>query len=159
IATYRSDELTRRHLLYQLLPTLVRESGADRLDLHALDGVAIRTLIATRYPLPDAETNRLTTYLHARTEGNALFVGELLRTLVEEGVVRHADRGWQLGELAGVAVPVLLRQVIDGRVGRLDDEAQHLLAVAAVLGQEVPFALWAAVAEVDEDAVLSVVEQ
>jgi DNA-binding CsgD family transcriptional regulator len=159
IATYRTDELTRRHPLYQLLPVLVRESGAERLHLRALDRAAIRTLLATRYPLPEAEVERLTTYLHARTEGNALFVGELLRTLVEEGVLRHVDGGWQLGELAGVAVPLLLRQVIDGRLGRIDEEAQRLLAVAAVIGQEVPFALWAVVAAVEEDAALTVVEQ
>jgi DNA-binding CsgD family transcriptional regulator len=159
LATYRSDELTRRHPLYQLLPTLVRESGADRLDLHALDHSAIRTLVATRSPLPDAETERLTTYLHTRTEGNALFVGELLRTLAEEGILRHVDGRWHLGDLTGIAVPLLLRQVIDGRVGRLDDEAQRVLAVAAVIGQEVPFALWAAVAAVEVDAALAVVEQ
>ena len=48
-------------------------------------------------------------------------------------------------------VPALLRQVIDGRLARLGEEAQRLLAVAAVIGQEVPLALWAAVAEADED--------
>src|SRR5262245_17430433 len=36
LATYRSDELTRRHPLYQLLPTLEREAHAARLDLRAL---------------------------------------------------------------------------------------------------------------------------
>jgi predicted ATPase len=33
LATYRSDELTRRHPLYQLLPLLAREARAARLDL------------------------------------------------------------------------------------------------------------------------------
>jgi DNA-binding CsgD family transcriptional regulator len=159
LATYRSDELTRRHPLYQLLPTLVRESGAERLDLRPLDRAAIRSLVATRYPLPDAETDRLADNLLARTEGNALFVVELLRALTEEGALRQEDGGWKLGDLAGVAVPMLLRQVIDGRLGRLDGEALHLLAVAAVIGQEVSFTLWAAVAEADEDTVLAVVEQ
>jgi DNA-binding CsgD family transcriptional regulator len=159
LATYRTDELTRRHPLYQLLPTLVRESGAERLDLHALDRAAIRALVATRYALQDAEIERLADYLHARTEGNALFVGELLRALAEEGVLRHVDGGWQLGDLAGIAVPPLLRQVIDGRVGRLDEEAQHLLAIAAVIGQEVPLTVWTAVGETDEDTVVGAVEQ
>jgi DNA-binding NarL/FixJ family response regulator len=159
LATYRSDELTRRHPLYQLLPTLVRDSGADRLDLHALDRAAIHALIALRYPLPDAEAERLAEYLHTRTEGNALFVGELLRALVEEGVLRRADGRWQVGDPAGIAVPRLLRQVIDGRVGRLDDAVQQLLAVAAVIGQEVSLALWATVAAVEEDAVLAAIEQ
>ncbi|HEU5422801.1 MAG TPA: ATP-binding protein, partial [Nitrolancea sp.] len=42
LVTYRSDELTRRHLLYQLLPLLVRESHAQRLDLHPLDDTGLR---------------------------------------------------------------------------------------------------------------------
>ncbi len=31
--TYRDDELTRRHELFQLLPVLVRETGASRVDV------------------------------------------------------------------------------------------------------------------------------
>src|SRR5215212_1069784 len=31
IVTYRIDELTRRHPLYQLIPVLVREAGAERI--------------------------------------------------------------------------------------------------------------------------------
>lgn len=42
VATYRSDELTRRHPLYQLIPLLVRESQAARLDVRPLDQAAQR---------------------------------------------------------------------------------------------------------------------
>ena len=42
-------------------------------------------------------------------------------------------------------MPPLLRQVIGARVARLGEEAGRLLAVAAVIGQEVPLDLWAAV--------------
>ena len=87
-----SDELTRRHALYRLLPVLVREASAARLDLGTLDDAAVRALVAARYHFPDADLDRLTDYLQARAEGNALFVGELLRSLEE---ARHAagDRG------------------------------------------------------------------
>jgi DNA-binding CsgD family transcriptional regulator len=56
-------------------------------------------------------------------------------------------------------VPPLLKQVIDGRLARLDEESQRLLAVAAIVGHEVPLALWAAVGEVNEEALLDVVER
>jgi DNA-binding CsgD family transcriptional regulator/tetratricopeptide (TPR) repeat protein len=56
-------------------------------------------------------------------------------------------------------MPAHLRQVIDGRLARLGDAAQRLLPVAAIIGQEVPLALWAAVAGVDEDDLLVVVER
>ena len=56
-------------------------------------------------------------------------------------------------------MPPLLRQVIDGRVGRLGEGARPLRAVAATLGQEAPLDLWAAVAGVAEDALLELVER
>ena len=86
---------------------------------------------------------RLAPYLHYRAEGNPLFTGELLRALEEGGTLRATEEGWRLGHLSATAVPALLRQVIEGRVARLDAESQRLLAVAAVIGHEVPLAVWA----------------
>ena len=103
-------------------------------------------------PWPRRTQARLVGYLAGRTEGNALFLGELLRTLEGEGAAAPGRRAaGSLGDLAAVPVPALLRQVIAGRVARLDPETQRLLAVAAVIGQEVPLALWAAVGEVAEE--------
>ena len=59
----------------------------------------------------------------------------------------------------GALCPSLLRQVIDGRVARLGEETRRPLAMAAVIGQEVPLALWAEVAALDEEALLDIVEQ
>jgi predicted ATPase len=70
VATYRDDALTRRHPLYQLLPLLVREAGAQRLDLRPLDEAALRALTATRYDLPPDATARLLAYLARRAGGN-----------------------------------------------------------------------------------------
>ena len=114
------------------------------------------TAIATR---ADADIDRLIAYLQERAEGNPFFLGELLRTLEEGGMLRPTDGGWALGDLRQVRIPPLLRQVIDGRLARLGEEAQRLLAIAAVIGQEVPLDLWAAVAECDEEALLALVEQ
>ena len=157
--TYRSDELTRRHPLYQLLPLLVREAGAERLDVRQLNAEDVRMLVITRYQLSDADATRLVAHLQERAEGNPFFLGELLRTLEEEGTLRATDAGWTLGDLARVRVPPLLRQVIDGRLARLGEDVQHSLAVAAVIGQEVPLAAWSVVGEVDEERLSATIEQ
>ena len=49
--------------------------------------------------------------------------------------------------------------MIDGRVARLGEEMRQPLAMAAVIGQEVPLALWAEVAGLDDEALLTIVEQ
>ncbi|HET8628937.1 MAG TPA: AAA family ATPase [Thermomicrobiales bacterium] len=158
LATYRVDELTRRHPLYQLLPLLVREARAARLDVHALDEAGLRALVAG-YALPPADADRLAGYLHGRSEGNPFFAGELLRALAEAGALRRDGAGWALGDLAAVGVPPLLRPVLDARVDRLGEDTRDLLATAAVIGQEAPLAVWRAVAGADEEALLAVIER
>ena len=159
VATYRADELTRRHPLYHLLPVLVREAGAERLDLRRLDEAAVRRLVTARYPLPEPAAARLVAHLQAYAEGNPFYVRELLRALEEEGTLRPDGDGWALGDLARARVPQLLRQVIDGRVARLGEEARESLAVMAVIGQEVSLDVWGAVAARAEEDLVGVVER
>ena len=159
VVTYRTDELTRRHPLYALLPMLVREARAARIDVHSLGVTDVQGLVSERYALTDPDTARLVGYLYERTDGNPFFLGELLRSLEETHVLRFDTGGWALGALTATTVPPLLRQVIDGRVARLDDTAQSLLTVAAVIGQEVPLGLWSTVGGVDDDTLVQAIEQ
>ncbi|HEX5164139.1 MAG TPA: BREX system ATP-binding domain-containing protein [Thermomicrobiales bacterium] len=159
LATYRSDEIHRHHPLFDLLPLLVRESGAERLEVHRLDAAGHRALVANRYTLPQVDTDRLVQYLELHAEGNPLFALELLRTLEDEGNLRQTDAGWSLGDAAQVRVPPLLRQVIDRRLARLGDNARSLLQVAAIIGQEVPLDLWQQIVEASDDALIDAIEQ
>src|SRR6185312_3635818 len=63
VATYRSDEITRRHPLYNLMPLLVREAGAERLDVRPLNESGHRALIESRYALAEPDQRRLERYL------------------------------------------------------------------------------------------------
>jgi DNA-binding CsgD family transcriptional regulator len=159
LATYRVDELTRRHPFSQQLPALVREAEALRLDLRRLDARALRTIVAARYRLPVPDESRLVAYLDQHADGNPFFATEILRALEEEGFLRLAGDGWSLGEIDRVVVPSLLRQVIDGRVGRLGEDVRQPLSVAAVIGQEVPLTLWAQLAGLGDEALLAIVER
>jgi DNA-binding CsgD family transcriptional regulator/tetratricopeptide (TPR) repeat protein len=159
VVTYRGDEIARGHRLYDLLPALIRETQAERIDLHPLGDDDVRALIDQTYHLPTEETHRLAAYLQQRAEGNPFFLGELLRTLQEITLVRTAAYGWTLGALEQIRVPTLLRQVIDARLARLGAEAEDILAVAAIIGQVVPLALWAQVGATSEAALLPLIQR
>lgn len=88
VATYRSDEIPGDHPLAPLLPLLVREAEVARLDLRRLDEGALRAFVVGRYHVPEQDAASLARYLIDRTEGNPLFMTELLRTLEEEGILR-----------------------------------------------------------------------
>ena len=152
IATYRDDELTRRHELYQLLPLLVRESQAHRLHLHHLDRDDIREMVLSRYDLEDSDRERLVEHVAERSEGNPFFAEEILQGLEDERELQQSNGVWSLGDLERVQVPLLLRQVLDQRLSNLTPETLAALQVAAVIGQIVPVDLWQEVAGMDEDA-------
>lgn len=156
LATYRTDEVSRQHPLYRLLPALVREALAVRIDLSPLGADDVRALIAHTYQLPADDAGRLADHIQGHTEGNPFFVGEVLRSLEGTILVRAAG-SWTLGALAQLRVPALLRQVIDARLARLGATAEAPLSIAAVIGHVVPLALWATVGGTDEASLLPLI--
>lgn len=159
IASYRDDEITRRHQLFQLIPLLVREAGAERIVLHRFDALTIRGLVERTYQLQPQDTERLAQHIAALSDGNPFYALELLRALEDDGVIKLDEAGLQVGELSSVAVPPLLRQVLDARLSRLHQDAQDVLEIAAVIGHESPFAVWQAVAEVEERQALAALDE
>lgn len=159
VATYRDTELDRRHPLHQLLPVLVRESQATRVSLSPLNEADVRALVSDRYALSTAGQSRLARYLQERAEGNPLFIGETLKTLEEMGSITSTAAGWEVGNLARIPIPPLVRQVIEGRLARLDDVSRNLLAVASVIGQDVALDVWLTASGASEDDVSSAIRR
>lgn len=162
VITYRVDELTAQNPLYRQLPALVRESGGLRIDLGRLKRHDLQKLVETGYRMADDDRERLVTFLADHSDGNPFFAIELLRALEHRGqdggLWREAlsDR-WSLGELAELVVPALVRQVIDIRLDRLGTDVKEPLALAAVIGQDVPLDLWQRLAGLDDEALLRLV--
>jgi tetratricopeptide (TPR) repeat protein len=130
VASYRSDELYRRHPLRPLLGELVRLPGVERLELGPFNRAELAAhLEATAgTPLPADQVERI----YARSEGNPFYGEQLL--------AGHAGR-------AEVALPPTLLEVLSARVHVLSEPAQQVLGVAAVAGRRVSHPLLAQIAE------------
>src|SRR5262249_52021026 len=94
--------------------------------------------------------------LYARTEGNPLFLVDLLRYLRDRGVIFQASDGWALAR----AVPDLLRELpesirgmIQRKVDQLSEGDRQLLMAASVQGTEFDSAVAARVVGRDTAAV------
>jgi DNA-binding CsgD family transcriptional regulator len=159
MTTYRGEAVGSAHPLSGMIPLLVREAPTERLNLRPLDARAVQTLVRARYDLGERSAQHFAEHLIDRTEGNALFLTELLRSLDEAGGVDGQDVQYFVNALRDVPVPTLLKQIVDERLNRLGDAISATLPVAAVIGQEVPLPVWKAVAQADEETLLGVVEE
>ncbi len=109
--------------------------------------VALEALLGSDPGLAD-----LKRLLIERTEGNPFFLEESVRTLRETKVLagdRGAYRSTRLVE--GVQVPATVQAVLAARIDRLAPEEKRLLQAAAVIGEEVPFALLQAIVDESEE--------
>jgi class 3 adenylate cyclase len=81
-----------------------------------------------------------------KAEGVPLFVEELTRSLVEQGVLTRQGVSWRLGVSAEeLRVPDTVQGIILARLDRLDDPLQRVLQVASVVGPILPYAVLAKV--------------
>jgi DNA-binding CsgD family transcriptional regulator len=155
--TYRDDEITREHSLFQLLPLLVRETGAERIDLRRLDRADINATTSNRYALSTTEQQRLTAYLARNSDGNPLYLTELLRTLEGERLLRDDGERWTLLELRDALVPPLLHQLIDRRLARLLPATRDALAIAAIIGEHLSIDLWSGISDLSSEQLADIV--
>ncbi|WP_280719385.1 AAA family ATPase [Kitasatospora sp. MAP5-34] len=129
VATYRSDDLHRRHPLRPFLAELDRLRTVQRLELARFGPGEVAAQLAgiLGTETPDRE---LVDRIHRRSEGNPFFVEEL--------AAAHQD-----GCPAGMTDS--LRDILLVRVEALPDETQRVLRIAAEGGSYVEHALLAAV--------------
>ncbi|MER5637576.1 AAA family ATPase [Kitasatospora sp. NPDC002227] len=134
VATYRADDLHRRHPLRPFLAELDRLRTVQRLELARFErrevAAQLAGILGTRRP--DRE---LVDRIHRRSEGNPFFVEELATA-------------YQDGCPAGMTDS--LRDILLVRVEALPDETQRVLRIAAEGGSYVEHALLSAVLHDEE---------
>lgn len=75
----------------------------------------------------------------ARSEGNPFFVEEVVRMLIERGViVPEGDRWIATGEIGAVEIPESLHGLLLARIDQLPESAKRSLRIAAVIGRQFP---------------------
>ncbi|TML92433.1 MAG: adenylate cyclase, partial [Actinobacteria bacterium] len=73
----------------------------------------------------------------ATSEGNPLFVGELVRMLVHDGALKREGDRWVAGvELAALEMPPTIQALLAARIERLRPEERTVLERAAVVGRQ-----------------------
>src|SRR6059036_298335 len=80
--------------------------------------------------------------IEARARGNPLFVEEMIRSLVERGVLRGERGAYGLAApIEEITLPETVQAVLASRIDRLADRDKDVLQAAAVVGRDVPIEL------------------
>ncbi|MEE9559649.1 MAG: AAA family ATPase [Acidiferrobacterales bacterium] len=125
--------------------TYYTQLGLDPLPPESADEL-LRALLGG-----DPSLQPLNRLLIERTEGNPFFLEESVQTLAETEVLVGERGAYRLARPTdAIRVPSTVQAMLAARIDRLPTEEKRLLATAAVIGKDVPFALLQAVCDQDE---------
>ncbi len=107
--------------------------------LAPLDGEDARRLVSALLDI-DALTERVRAAIVERADGNPFFLEEVIRSMIDHGVVDYRDGRWiATGDVDGFPVPENLGAVLTTRLDRLDADVRSVAQAASVIGREFRF--------------------
>src|SRR5262249_13043913 len=148
VTTYRPAEMrSGKHPFLQIQLELQRHGVCRELPLAFLTQAEVENFLALEFPghqFPADFADRL----HKTTEGNPLFLAELVHHLRDSGLIACQEGCWKLAQPIPdfqKDLPASVRSLIHSQIDRLDEADRRLLSAGSVQGYEFDAAIAAEV--------------
>ncbi len=127
-------------------PTAERSDTIELHELGAEDDALLLDSLVGHDVLPDELRRRVT----ETCGGNPFFLGELVRSWIDAGVLRRGGDAWSIvGAGAGIELPATIEKVILARMDVLEPVSRDVLTAGSVLGRQFSLAVLERVLEAD----------
>jgi DNA-binding CsgD family transcriptional regulator len=158
VATYRDLDADAPAELSETLVDVQRTEGVVRMRLTGLSTNEVAEFVRLAAGV-EADAD-VTTALGELTEGNAFFVTELWRELVDSDLVEVAATGVRLlRPMGAIATPDSVREVVSQRLARLEPATTSMLELAAVAGADFELGVLRLAATVEEGVLLDAMDE
>jgi class 3 adenylate cyclase len=108
------------------------------IQLEPLNAEDSRTLVANLLEI-ESLPSRVRELILARAEGNPFFVEEVVRMLMERGVIVPQGERWvATADIASTEIPETLHGLLLARIDQLPESAKRSLRIASVIGRQFP---------------------
>jgi DNA-binding SARP family transcriptional activator len=155
IGTVRTEETSPAHPLIAFLSTLQRDGLVTEIALGPL--TTAETTSLAEHTAGHQLDSTTSTKLYQETEGNPLFVVEMMRAGTWEQPAKAPSitrRSFPLLTQPGSSLPPVVQGVLTTRLGQLSPLARELANVAAVIGREFTFSVLVRASQESEDDVV-----
>jgi class 3 adenylate cyclase len=151
----------RTHPLSAALAELRRVESFQRIPLRGLSPDEVQRMLSNiagqevQFVLAEA--------VYRQTEGNPLFIQEVIRYAAESGLIKREGDQWVAAsggpESLIMQIPEGLKDVIGRRLSGLSEECNRVLSVASVIGRDFAVDVLQRVGGITEDELLAALEE
>lgn len=159
LSSYNDVQREENRNLRLVEQSLTSLGALQRHTIPPLTADEVVEFVAAHFDVGLADVRDFARRVHARTRGNAFFIEESLKALVQSGRLRQEDGRWVGWTTEQLALPDTIRDALSLRYDRLSETAQQIVQLAAVIAVHAPHALLERLAGVSGEAMLSAVDE
>ncbi len=155
MGTFRDDEVPPGHPLWQTL----EEELTTLVKLEPFTTEDIASLIKAMFGSVELKMD-FVEHVKNATGGNAFFISEVMRYLVEEGILQIRFGTWFLPtDYTSWELPTSIEATVNRRLNTLSPKAMELIRLAAVAGRKLRLSLFKAVSGWDEEEIFVSIDE
>jgi histidine kinase len=136
IGAYRDNEVLASDMLTLTIDDIKRESRVSVIEVRPLQQSSVIALVADTVRADPKVVEPLAALIYRKTLGNPFFVGQFLKGLYYEKLMAIKDGKWwwQVSEIEAQGITDNVIDLLTKELARLPEHTQHLLTVAACIG-------------------------
>ena len=130
---YRDVALSYANPVNRLINALEADRLVTRISLRRLPQSGVKQMLEAL--LGSKVSRKFIRAIYQATEGNPLFVEELIKSLVVDGQITLREGGWEQRNTSLVQIPGSIKTVLGKRLDHIEKQTLDLLRLAAAIGR------------------------
>lgn len=159
LASYNDAERETSSALKSAEQSLTNIGAASQMRLGPLSHEAVSEIVQRRFAVDAGTTRQFVALLYGWTRGNAFFVDETLKWLVESGSLKQEDGAWTGWDIESLNLPPSVRDAVTSRIDRLSESARAVANAAAVFGARLRFDQLRCISNLNEPDLVALLEE
>jgi len=159
LVSYNEAERETNLVLKSTEQSLLKLGVASQIRVGPLSHADVAAVLEKMFGVDASSITQFTALLYGWTRGNAFFIEETLKWLVESKVLHQQDGRWAGWEVESLQLPPNVRDAVESRIDRLGAPARDLANLASVVGTRLTFDQIAAVSPLGENALADALDE
>ncbi|MBN1218196.1 MAG: protein kinase [Anaerolineae bacterium] len=157
VGTYQDVALSYAHPLNRLIATAESNELLHRIPLRRLASEMVKQMLEAL--LGNSVSKQFTDSIYQATEGNPLFIEEVIKSLATDGQLILREGRWMQRDTGQLRVPGSIKSVLGGRLERVKKSTRELMQLAAVIGRSFNLNLLAEASPHNDETIQWAIEQ
>jgi tetratricopeptide (TPR) repeat protein len=163
VCAYRTEEVDvtsgKVDPLQEFITRLGTENLFSKIELRRLDQNQTMEIVGNFLDVQHVPKD-FADLIYKETEGNPFFIKEVLKTLIQDGSLEIVNDRLELQISPDeIVIPMSIKELINLRLQRLDDDSVDLLEYASVIGNEFHFDLMSNIVDIPESKLINILSK